>query len=100
MATHMGAGTARDLIGDVLTSLGTARLGKKLVAKMASLLLVSSAAIRMHPHGFNRSSETSEPLSRSSWPSRKRSCNMRGTCPAGTPALSKAVRTVRLRSRR
>ncbi len=38
MARHMDAGTVRDLIGEVLTSLGTARLGKKLVAKMASLL--------------------------------------------------------------
>jgi hypothetical protein len=38
MARHMDTGTVRDLIGDVLTSLGTARLGKKLVDKVASLL--------------------------------------------------------------
>jgi hypothetical protein len=37
MARHMDAGTVRDLIGDVLTSMGAVHLGKKLVMAVASL---------------------------------------------------------------
>jgi len=96
----MDTGTVRDLIGDALTSLGTARLGKKLVEKTASLLF---SLLRRDPDApmwlLSVFGDTGTALE-IKLATAEAFLQHEGNMPGGYASALKTVRTVRLRSRR